>query len=409
LFGPITIYSASSTAKDINIKTSSSYTPIDASEVSTIKVRMKIKRSGTALTEDELKALHAKFYFITDSDSAWNEAKTKTITPVEINGDYIDYYFDMSANPNWKGKITTLRFDPIELLGTIYIYIESFELYGGNVGSAYINGEEFVPTFQITKASNGDYELVAEENALAKLRLFCEYDRKAGTLKLHSFTEKTLELTVGSSTAILDGQSVNLGYTFSMFDGLPVLQLKKLCSLLGYTYTEENNRLYIKAATDAEYEILMSSRAPYQWDFLLGGDYQNWEPEGDAVLDSVQDGSVVIYSHAGKDPKITIATDFKAEECTKIEIGVKYDDTLVSMSPELFFATTAESIYSTDKVFKFSWADATVENGIAKITIIPSTNEKFVETITSLRFDPFATAGQIELDYIRCTIVPVEE
>ncbi len=381
---------SSTSQKDMNISTKTAQS-INASDVSAIKVKMKSNVSS-----------YAKLYFTTSASPSWDEAKTITITPVQASTEYVDYYFDMSENDYWTGTVTSLRFDPIEVTGGGEVYIESIELLGGDFGTVYVNGTEFEPTFSIAKTQDGDYELFAmqEDAAFAKLRLFYEYDRVAGKITLHSYNEKTLVLTAGSNTAILDGRQVDLGYTFSFFDGLPVLHLKKICNLLGYAYTESNGVLNITAATPQENQTTFAN----QWEFLTGSDFDGWKAEGTAVLDSIEDGFVVFYSE-GRDPKMTIETDFNASDYSKIEIGVKNSANLASMRSQIYFKTESSNEYSEDKSFVFYFSNATVRDGIAKITLNCSSKTNWSGTITGLRFDPFDNGNggtSIEIDYIKC-------
>jgi hypothetical protein len=83
------------------ISSSNTYA-IAANLCKTIQVRMK--NSSTATT--------AKFYFITTTDTTYNEAKSITfpITPNDPN--YSLYTIDLSSLSTWAGIVTQLRFDP---------------------------------------------------------------------------------------------------------------------------------------------------------------------------------------------------------------------------------------------------------------------------------------------------------
>ena len=63
-------------------------------------------------------------FFTTDSDGTLDEKKMVRLNPSEYIDDGDGYYtvvINAAANPLWKGKITTVRFDPANMMGTYYI------------------------------------------------------------------------------------------------------------------------------------------------------------------------------------------------------------------------------------------------------------------------------------------------
>ena len=55
----------------------------------------------------------AKIYFGTKNSPGYDETKTGTVA-LEPSSDYAVYVFDMSENANWKGVLTSLRFDVVD-------------------------------------------------------------------------------------------------------------------------------------------------------------------------------------------------------------------------------------------------------------------------------------------------------
>ena len=72
-----------------------------------------------------------------------------------------------------------------------------------------------------------------------RLGAFMTWDHITQTLILE-FADHTAVYTVGKSTAVFDGAECDLGYTVEMKDGLPMLDLEGLCSLLGYGYVSDS-------------------------------------------------------------------------------------------------------------------------------------------------------------------------
>ncbi|MEM3567383.1 MAG: hypothetical protein QXS83_02310, partial [Thermoplasmata archaeon] len=76
---------------------------IPASDYKYIHLYMRATGTGTT----------TKIYFITSSDSTWNEAKSVTLS-VTDHTNYVWYTFNMSQCAAWTGTITQLRLDPID-------------------------------------------------------------------------------------------------------------------------------------------------------------------------------------------------------------------------------------------------------------------------------------------------------
>jgi hypothetical protein len=238
---------------DPSIVTKADFEPFDASLGSVVHIRMRTQIAS-----------YLDLYYTTDTDSEWTGPKHFSKVPCKT-GEFIDLYFDFGKTPGWNGKITGFRFDPVS--DPFTAEIELFEILGKNDQlpdySIVVNGMKINTTFVVDKAEDGDFVLFAKEEdcAFARLRLFYEYDRDPGLVKFYSYDEQTLELAVGSDKAVLNGKTVDLGYKFDMFDGLPVLHVKKICDLLGYKYQEDNDTLNITAATQKELERLSQNNA----------------------------------------------------------------------------------------------------------------------------------------------------
>ena len=71
---------------------------------------------GMKYTET-LKDATAEFFFITDENSSWAADKrlqaTYKIPSDAKNGDMVEVVFDLTRNPQWKGKVIGIRFDPL--------------------------------------------------------------------------------------------------------------------------------------------------------------------------------------------------------------------------------------------------------------------------------------------------------
>ncbi|MBM7567737.1 hypothetical protein [Paenibacillus sacheonensis] len=76
-----------------------------------IKIKLKNNTTDTG----------GKFFFITNADGTYNEAKSKTFTTGASMGGYTEYTIDMGTVAGWTGTIKQLRFDPISTTGTMNV------------------------------------------------------------------------------------------------------------------------------------------------------------------------------------------------------------------------------------------------------------------------------------------------
>lgn len=90
---------------------------LDAEEYTAVAIRFKTEGF-------DAKAQTIQVFFTTDSDGTLDENKMVRLNPSEYIDDGDGYYtvvINAAANPLWTGKITTVRFDPANIMGTYYI------------------------------------------------------------------------------------------------------------------------------------------------------------------------------------------------------------------------------------------------------------------------------------------------
>ena len=78
------------------------------------------KNSVTVRLKNMTGATTFMMYFLTDSEPNWGGEKRIEV-PITDTTEWQEIKIDVSANPSWKGKITTLRLDPTMLMGDFYI------------------------------------------------------------------------------------------------------------------------------------------------------------------------------------------------------------------------------------------------------------------------------------------------
>ncbi len=87
------------------------------------------------------------------------------------------------------------------------------------------------------------------------LNVYHQWRKEAGTLLIEG-NGHSVKMLVGSDRYIKDGKEADLGYTLKLFDGIPMLDYKKLCADLEYTYEEKDGNIYIYSDN---YELVWKS------------------------------------------------------------------------------------------------------------------------------------------------------
>ncbi len=272
-----------------------------------------------------------------------------------------------------------------------------------------VNGSLLSFKFNPQLTEDGDdYVVVGEAKGAgfySMLRVFYEWDRFTGNgvLTLHTYDERTLVFTVGSDKVMVDSVETDLGFTFKLRDGLPTFHIKKLCDLLGYKYTVEDDFLLIQACSDEEYETL-KNKVENQWDFGTSGEMEGWKiQQGSAI---VGDNGTMEVTPSGVDIAIIHDTYFEAGKYNIVRVGIKYNEDVIKGTATLFFRHKS-GVYTGDNAVyaKFN-AEGKGEGDIVEVIFKLSDCPNYYGTITGLRIDPFTGLTPFEVDYVYCEYDP---
>ena len=264
-----------------------------------------------------------------------------------------------------------------------------------------ISGSELALIKEPDRTNGGLMVPVYPESGIFS-RMMCTYtwNKRTQTLTV-SNAKHTVSFVIGKDTMTVDGSEKKLYAATYWYDGLPVLPLDTLAASLGYfpVTHEDGSGVSIMLGSASDYDIL-KKRKPYQYEFELLGDTEDWTPQNSTI--SVE-GGVLKGISTGNDPAvISPGLSVKAETYPTIAIRMKWDRN------------------NTDKkdlaVIYFRKANAGLsEFRTVAIKDLPtSSNGEFVEfkfnmqehlqwdgEITGIRFDPFNATGTFEIDYIR--------
>lgn len=152
-------------------------TDIVAEEKPYINVRVRNKSLGN----------YFQVYYTTESEPDLSEDKSVRVKLTTNDKDFKNYTLDMSSSAKWKGKITMLRFDPIDAAGTMMIdyirlsdkkieadggdgvslgenlitegmlYNKALEFTADNISAEWVTDEQYMGkyTIKLTQTDNG--------------------------------------------------------------------------------------------------------------------------------------------------------------------------------------------------------------------------------------------------------------
>ncbi len=384
-------------------------------------------------------------FFKTPDAPGSNEAQK--IRGQTSTGGWITYYFDLSSNINYKGEITGLRFDPFTGNAGGF-YVDKIEFYSPMEFELYVDGNEYVMNKiqSVTDRQNAREPSVAtytepyidNGNTLIPyhpdmgigymLKLYHVWRRDAGTLRLRG-NGIDVTYTMGSSTALVNGSDVELGCTPVEEDGLPMIPIEHLVSVLGdgfsVTTTQSGGVLRYDVTTPwADFWNYESLADKYMWEFNHPGNTEGW---------TFANCSVMISNEGTLTATATKTNDSRNYDPVSEQIGLeidpaKYDKILVRMKAniannnafQLFFKSTKGTTsygYSEDRSVRLpvlasnngQFVDYVFDLSQAKYgNIDPYDNQPYsdpqykdMDKITHIRLDPINCAGSFEIDYIR--------
>jgi hypothetical protein len=156
---------------------------------------------------------------MTSTSSSWSGVN-RVVVAHEAEGEYFDYYIDMSAHSGWKGEITGIRFDPNTTAGSFEIStIEflNFKPVPDTVPHVFVNGTELEFVFEPALTNDGDIAVVAEPKRgfFSSLRLYYEYTRFEGEGKLTVKTNGVNLSRVIIEYTTTDGSAVRIDTTYT--------------------------------------------------------------------------------------------------------------------------------------------------------------------------------------------------
>lgn len=364
---------------------------INCDELKTLRITMKAPKDS-----------YVEVFFTTEDDTAWTQGKSFGF---KTTSDDMTSYVVKVTNGAWTGKLRQLRVDPVNEYDLAFTVksVEFLSVKASAKSSLTVNDIEIKSTIPAIIGDDGDvyhpFDPTTAVNYI--LNVHYEWRKDAKTLTIFG-NHKTFVYTVGSDKYTVDGAEKSLGYTLTTRDGLPMLSFTKLAKDLGYTVTKDGNNIAIKTS---QYDLFnkTNNRPEADWEFN-DFDSEGWVSNFFSLI--VNGGTLQATSISdSQDPTMTlspVALDTKKYNAIEIKVRYAYDNTNHSkQSATMYFITNKDSSWNETKTIRFPLASMDTEGEWETIKVDLTENPAWLNTVTSLRFDPFNAIGNMEFDYIK--------
>lgn len=232
-------------------------------------------------------------------------------------------------------------------------------------------------------------------------KLYVVYKYDAPTKELRIWRDDvSIVFTIGSATARVNGQEVNIGCEVYLEDGLPMLPIKLICDTFGYKLEAES--IVILVYTDQYEKITESNEAASDansgiWEFNVDNDFVSWTPSRSifnfTVENSLLSGSVKGDYGTIKSGKISV----NASTNRYLHIRIK-SNAMTGNNLEIFFITAADSVWGATKMLTLPLEKS---DDFKEYVIDMGTSANWSGAVTQLMINLCRGGGTFEIDYIR--------
>jgi len=364
---------------------------------------------------DKNQGSSGEIYFKTDPNASYTAAMGKSFSII-ADGEYHDYYIDLSALSTWSGNIVALRFDPINVAGNYYIKCIEF-LSPISQNSLKINVDGIKSTVTSLDYYFEDGELYVAGNpsdGYYSMNAFSyKWNRWTGKLELLSYNGTEIILTVGSDKALVNGVEKALKKKVELYDGLVMLPMIFIYDNIGANYKLDGKNLTV-SMRGTDYLEILENRVPYEFEFLIPGDNEGWTVGGGGVA-SVKDGmltSTSVFNGTRYDPTLTLKSlAVETRKCPSATVRLKIDyHEKIDQSVVMYFATSNGTSLSESKTVRVDTSKLTPDkDGFYEITFDFTSNENWTGTTKEFRLDPTNSNCTFTIDYIRFNIIDFEK
>ena len=392
---------------------------LNASTTAGITVRAKVPKN-TDLS----------IYFATSESSSLSESKKVTV--IADTSGWKEYYFSMSDSSYWQGTITKLRFDPGSGNINAVLYFDKMTAFTSMEYKVYVDSVEYITdTYPVSKdgtdiAKTGTEPYITDNGTTLfpfnpyrgvnyMLKIYYTWDRNEKALRLRG-NGADITYTMGSKTALVNGEKQTLTDAPVFNDGVPMIPLEHLISCLGEGFSVEksvdadNTVTTIRVSTPwSDFWKYQSRADEYMWEFNQIGNFEGWSHSSCSLM-ATKDGTIIGNSIESSsqpghyDPIMSVNTEFSPADYDKIVVRMKYNVASVNNS-QVFYKAEKDGVkYDCAETRSARVMLNKGSSGGFKELVFDFSNDatfKSMDKITYLRLDPISCGGTFEIDYIR--------
>ncbi|MGG1555927.1 OmpL47-type beta-barrel domain-containing protein [Paenibacillus ferrarius] len=300
---------------------------IKAEDIPYLVIRMK---NGT-------NDIDGRFFFTTEADGTWNEAKAVGFYVNPLDNGYTEYVIEAWRNKNWTGTIRQLRIDPTSSVGPISIdYIRT--IYSPQPGiRTYVDGT-YKPFSQPALLQDGIVMMPMKETYL-QIGAKPEWDPSNDTLVAVK-DNVVYRLKVGDSVAYKGSQAITLEHApVKLANGTVMAPLSYLHQAFGaiakWDATAQKVNVYPTAIT---------------WDFTTSSGWTaNSQIANPVVANGVFSGTSNGISGSVQ-PAILSPDDLQVPASDIRRIRLRMNNMTSGEEAKIYFTTTADSTWNEAKM-----------------------------------------------------------
>ncbi|WP_173218696.1 OmpL47-type beta-barrel domain-containing protein [Paenibacillus alba] len=354
---------------------------IKAEDIPYLVIRMK---NGT-------NDIDGRFFFTTEADGTWNEAKAVGFYVKPQDNEYTEYVIEAWQNKNWTGTIRQLRIDPTSSVGPISIdYIRT--IYSPQPGiRTYVDGV-YKPFSQPALLKDGIVMLPMKETYL-QIGAKPEWDPSNDTLVAVK-DNVVYRLKVGDSVAYKGSQAITLEHApVKLANGTVMAPLSYLRQAFGAI-----------AKWDAPSQIVRVYPTAITWDFTTSS---GWTANSQIANPVVANG---VFSGTSKgtsgsiQPAILSPDDLQVAASDIRRIRVRMNNMTSGDEAKIYFTTTADSNWNEAKMLSsyILPTDAVYREYVFDTSSLAT----WTGTIKQLQVVPTTASGAFSLDSVQLEITP---
>ena len=345
-------------------------------------------------------------FYKTSESNSWTQDKSYYF--LLTSEDFQTYTIDTWGLDKWHGTLTGIRIDPTQY-PNVEFGLQSIQFLANTETELLsrkmtIDNKTFEVGYTPEILSTGDVVVAFDtlDHFDVRLGAFFTWDKANGVLKME-FKNHTAVFTVGSDHYQFDGQSKALGFTLGAFDGTPIIPIEKLCRDVGYSFTvNENREIVIETPALHYYEELEQNGIPGVWEFNSPGYTEGW---GSHHYRLDANGEYLSGVHGTEDPDPVIMLNkeiaLPAANYNKLEIRIRYHYAGGINDMQFYFVTDQDKNWDERKCIRISYTSTDSGDAFETYTFNLADMETWKDTITRLRFDPYDSYGDVDIDYIR--------